>query len=126
MKYEAPTVPCEQSEKHAHSASPPVQVINEKRMSVMVRFKAITKCSAFENRARYSETCTPEQSTHKWILGQELSHYHMLRAVSESFVLLASWSGNENEPRASVCFCTSKLQDTAPEKVNNVYNMYLW
>lgn len=123
MKYEAPMVPCEESEKRAHSASPPIQIINEKRMRIMVRFKAITKCSAFENRACYSETCTPEKSTHKWILGQELFHYRMLRAVPESFVLLASWSGNENEPRASVCFCTGTLQNTAPKKVNNVYRM---
>lgn len=60
MKYEAPMVPCEESEKRAHSASPPIQIINEKRMRIMVRFKAITKCSAFENRACYSETCTPK------------------------------------------------------------------
>lgn len=80
-------------------------------------------CSAFGNRARYLETCIADQSPRKWIWGLQVSHHHMLRAVSESFVLLAPCSWKENAPIASVCFCKSKQQDSAPGKVNDVYRM---
>lgn len=55
--------------------------------------------------------------------GLQVSHHNMLRAVSESFVLLAPWGWNENKPIAFVCFCKSKQKDSAPGKVNDVYGM---
>lgn len=69
MKRWLSTAPCEESGKHSHSASPPVQVISEQQMRKMLRLKAVTSVALnLEKgleRSCYLETCTPEQTTRK-------------------------------------------------------------